>query len=113
MFKGKAELTDPETGKIVATFTEDGDKMKVVLKHSETLSGTTRVAVYSTLKNEELIAVAAKDGQDTVIHEFHGISSLGALTNGAEISLTRSPGGPIGSLLIVLGRGTVHQEHRS
>jgi len=28
MFKGKAELTDPETGKVVATFTEDGDKMK-------------------------------------------------------------------------------------
>jgi hypothetical protein len=113
MFRGTAELTDPETGKIVATFTEDGDKMKVVLKHPETLSGTARLAVYSTLANQELVAVAAKDGQDTVIHEFHGISSLGALANGAEISLTRSPGGLIGSLLIVLGRGTVHQERRS
>jgi hypothetical protein len=113
MFKGKAELTDPETGKVVATFTEEGDKMKVVLKQSETISGTTRLAVYSSIKNEELIAVTAKDGQDTVVHEFHGISSLGALTNGAEISLTRSPGGAIGSLLIVLGHGTVRQEHHS
>jgi hypothetical protein len=111
MFKGKAELTDPETGKVVATFTEEGDKMKLVLKKPETLSGTARLAIYSTLENEELIAVAANGSQDTVIREFHGISSLGALTNGAEISLTRSPGGPIGSLLVVLGRGTVHQEN--
>jgi hypothetical protein len=87
--------------------------MKVVLKHAEALSGTTRLAVYSTLQNEELIAATAKDGQNTVIHEFQGVSSLGALTDGAEISLTRSPGGPIVSLLIVLGRGTVHQERRS
>jgi hypothetical protein len=111
MFKGKAELTDPETGKIVATFTEDGDKMKVVLKSPETLSGTIRLAIYSTAKDEELIAVTAKDGQDTKIHEFHGVSPLDALADKAEISLTRSPGGPLGTLLVVLGRGTVHREH--
>ncbi len=107
MFKGKAELTAPETGKVIATFTEDRDKMKLVLKKPETLSGTARLALYSTLENEELIAVGANGSQDTVIREFHGISSLGAFRNGAEKSLTRSPGGPMGSLPVVLGRGTV------
>ncbi len=107
MFKGKAELTDPETGKVVATFTKDGDKMKLVLKKPETPSGAARLALYSALENEELIAVAANGSQDTVIREFHGISSLGAFRNGAERSLTRSLGGPIGSLRVVLGRGAV------
>jgi len=107
MFKGTAELTDPETGKVVAMFTEVGDKMKLVLRKPETLSGTAWLAIYSTLENDELLAVAANDSQYTVIREFHGIRSLGALTNGAEISLTRSPGGPMGSLPVVLGRGTV------
>jgi hypothetical protein len=110
MFKGKAELTDPETGKVVATFTEEGDHMKVVMRHPETISGTTRLGVYSTVKDQELIAVEAKNGQDTKIHEFHGVSSLGALSDKAQISLTRSPGGPLGTLLVVLGRGTVHRE---
>jgi hypothetical protein len=112
MFKGKAELLDPETGKVAATFTEDGTEMKVVLKERQKLSGTMRLAVYSTVKDEELISIAAKDGKDIEVHEFHGTSSLGALTDGAEISLTRSPGGEIGSLLIVLGRGTVHEEKK-
>jgi hypothetical protein len=111
MFRGSAELTDPETGRIVAVFTEEGDKMKVVFKQPETISGTTRIALYSTAKDEELISVEAKTGHDTKIHEFHGVSSLGALSDKAEISLTRSPGGPLGTLLIVLGRGAVHREH--
>jgi hypothetical protein len=110
MFKGKAELLDPETGKAVATFTEDGEKMKVVLKQPQTLSGTTRLAIYGTEKNEELIAIAATGGTETTVHEFHGTSPLGSLSNGAAISLTRSPGGPLGTLLEVLGRGTVHED---
>jgi hypothetical protein len=111
MFRGKAELTSPENGKVVATFTEDGDEMKVVLKEPEMLSGTTRLAVYSTAKDEELISVTARNGHDTKVHEFHGVSPLGALSDKDEISLTRSPGGPLGTLLIVLGKGTVHREH--
>jgi hypothetical protein len=109
MFKGKAELTDPETGKVVATFTEHGDKMKVVLKDPIALTGTTRLAIFSTIKDQEVISVAAT-GQDTEVHEFHGISSLGVLADNSDISLTRSPGGPLGTLLIVLGKGTIHEE---
>jgi hypothetical protein len=111
MFKGKAELANPETGKVVATFTEVGDLMKVVLKQPETISGPTRLAIYSTIMNEELISIEATNGHETKIHEFHGVSSLGPLADKSEISLTRSPGGPLGTLLVVLGRGTVDQDH--
>jgi hypothetical protein len=111
MFKGKAELTDPESGKVVATFTEDGDRMKVVLKEPVTLSGTASVAIYSTVKDEAVISVGSDDGQDTEIREFRGVSALGVLPDKAEISLIRTPGGPLGTLLIVLGRGTIHREH--
>jgi hypothetical protein len=56
MFKGKAEL-NPETNTPVATFTEtchdDGTAtMKVVLKSPIAISGTERLAIYSTIKNE-------------------------------------------------------------
>src|SRR6516162_2312171 len=50
MFKGKAELVDPEKNTPIATFTEtcqsDGTaKMKVVLKAPITISGTERLAM--------------------------------------------------------------------
>ena len=70
MFKGKAELDNPETNTPVATFTEtchdDGTAtMKVVLKSPITISGTERLAIYSTIKNEEVIFVIAKAGAST------------------------------------------------
>jgi hypothetical protein len=110
MFKGKAELRDPESNDIVATFTEHGDKMRVVLKQPATVSGTTRLAIFGTTADTAIISVAATDGQDTVIHEFEGESAVGSLSDKSEISLIRTPGGPLGTLLIVLGRGTIHQE---
>jgi hypothetical protein len=45
------------------------------------------------------------------VHEFSGTSSLGCLPDKTDITLTRSPGGPLGTLLIVLGKGTIHKEH--
>jgi hypothetical protein len=110
MFKGKAELRDPESGAIVAIFTENGEKMKVVLRQPVTLSGTTRLAIFGTTADAEIISVAAVDGQDTVIREFHGESSIGSLADRSEISLIRSPGGQLGTLLIVLGKGEIHHE---
>jgi|SRR5580704_728482 hypothetical protein len=115
MFKGKAELDNPETNTLVATFSEtchgDGTaKMKVILKPPITISGTERLAIYSTVKNEEVISVTAKDGASTAIHDFEGSSSLGCLADKSDITLTRSPGGPLGTLLVVLGKGTIHEE---
>ncbi|HEY6441353.1 MAG TPA: hypothetical protein VIY55_15120 [Acetobacteraceae bacterium] len=115
MFKGKADLDDPETNAFVATFAETcehgGAHAKVVLKAAMTLTGTERLAIYSTIKNEEVIAVTAKDGGTMEVREFSGTSSLGCLPDKTDITLTRSPGGPLGTLLIVLGKGTIHKEH--
>src|SRR5262245_47536661 len=99
MFNGKAELVDPEKNTPVATFTEtcqsDGTaKMKVVLKAPITISGTERLAIFSTVKDQEVIAVTANGGASTAIHEFEGTSSLGCLADKSDITLTRSPGGP-------------------
>ena len=110
MFRGKAELKDPESGDVVATFTEVGEKMSVVLKKPVTLTGTTRLAIYGTAEDAEIISAGADDGQDTVIREFHGDSATGPLADKSEISLIRTPGGQLGTLLIVLGRGEVHQD---
>jgi hypothetical protein len=115
MFRGKAELVDPEKNTPVATFTErcqgDGSAyMKVVLKAPMTISGTERLAIYSTIKNQEVISVAAIGETSTEVREFDGTSSLGCLADKSDITLTRSPGGPLGTLLVVLGKGTIHEE---
>lgn len=115
MFHGKAELIDPEKNVPVACFTEtcQGDgtaKMKVVLATPISISGTERLAIYSTIKNQEVIAIAANGATPTEVGEFEGSSSLGCLADKSDISLTRSPGGPLGTLLIVLGKGTIAAE---
>ncbi len=115
MFKGKAELLDPEKNTPVATFTEacqdDGTaKMKVVLATPITISGTNRLAIYSTIKDQEVISITAAGANSTDVHEFEGTSSLGCLADNSDITLTRSPGGPLGTLLVVLGKGTIHEE---
>ena len=115
MFRGKAELKDPEKHTIVATFNEvcehSGAKAKVVLKQPITLTGTDRLAIYSTIEDQEVIFAVAQNGGPTEIREFEGKSSLGCLPDHSELSLTKSPGGPLGTLLVVLGQGTIHEEH--
>jgi hypothetical protein len=114
--KGKAELNDPESKAHVATFTEvcehDGTaRARAILKTPITLSGTERLAIYSTIKDQEVIAISAPDGGTIEVHELSGESSLGCLPDKTGISLTRSPGGALGTLLVVMGTGTIHQEH--
>lgn len=118
MFEGKAELRDPETNAEVAILTEicanDGSaKLRVVLRHAITLSGTERLAIFSSLKDREVVSATAKHGTATEIHEFGGESSLGCLADHSEVSLTRSPGGPLGTLLIVVGKGIIQRDYQS
>jgi hypothetical protein len=54
--------------------------------------------------------VTANGGASSAIHEFEGTSSLGCLADKSDITLTRSPGGPLGTLLVVVGKGTIHEE---
>jgi hypothetical protein len=113
MFTGKAELINPETGKTVATFTESCETegsatAKVVLKHAIELKDSERLEVFGTVKDVPVISVGAKDPVGSEIHEFSGKSAVGCLPDKMEISLVKTPGGRLGTLLIVLGTGTIH-----
>lgn len=115
MFRGKATLVDSEKNTRIATFTEtchgDGKaEMRVDLHAPMTISGTERLAIYSSVKDQEVISVTANGGASTEIGEFSGTSSLGCLAADSDITLTRSPGGPLGTLLVVLGKGTIREE---
>jgi hypothetical protein len=114
MFKGKAELTDPEKGGVVATFTEtcydDGTAAATVrLRAPITLTGTELLEIIGTVTPTPMISVGASDPAGTEICEFHGKSAIGCIPDGGDLTLVRSPGGPLGTLLVVLGKGTVHQ----
>jgi hypothetical protein len=116
MFKGKAELTNPEDGNVVATFHEtchhDGATAATVrLRTPITLQGTDLLAVVGMETSTPILTVGASDPDGTEIREFHGESAVGCITDGADLTLVRTPGGPLGTLLIVMAKGTVHRAH--
>jgi hypothetical protein len=116
MFKGKADLIDPETKKVAAIFNEtqydDGTTMATVrLEKPVVLQGTQRLEVFGTVTDQPMISVGASDPNGTEIHEFHGSSAIGPIADDAGVSLVRTPGGELGTLLVVIGNGTVHQVH--
>jgi hypothetical protein len=116
MFRGKAELISPETGNAVGTFTESCEAegsatARVVLKHAVELKDTERLEVFGTVKDVPVISVGAKDPAGSKIYEFGGKSAIGCLPDKTEISLVKTPGGKLGTLLVVLGTGTIHH-HR-
>lgn len=112
MFKGQAELTDPESGDVVATFQEtcqdDGTAAATVrLRTPITLQGTELLEIVGTVTPTPMIQVGASDPDGTEICEFHGTSAIGCIPEGGDLTLVRSPGGLLGTLLVVLGKGTV------
>ena len=77
MFKGKAELTDPEKGNVVATFHEtchdDGTANATVrLRTPIAIQGTELLAIVGTVTPTPMITVEASDPAGTEIREFHG-----------------------------------------
>jgi hypothetical protein len=115
MFKGKAELTDPGSGDVVATFHEtchhDGAAFATVrFRTPITLSGTEQIELAGTATPAPVITVAASDPDGTEIREFHGKSEI-CFLEGEELTLTRTPGGLLGTLFIVMGKGTVERAH--
>lgn len=111
----KASFRNPESGQTVGTFVErchhDGSATATVtLTSPQTISGTQRLEVYSTLKDEAIISVSADGVSQKTVHELEGTSSLGCLPKGTGVSLVRTPGGKLGTLLEVLGNGTIEPE---
>ena len=114
MFKGKAELTDPEKGHVVATFNEtchdDGTAAATVrLRTPITLQGTETLEIVGTVTSTPMITVGASDPAGTEICEFHGKSAIGCIPDGEDLTLVRTPGGPLQTLLVVIGKGTVQR----
>jgi hypothetical protein len=116
MFKGKADLIDPETKSVAAVFHEtqcdDGTTSATVrLAKPVLLEGTQRLEVFGTVTDQPMISVGASDPDGTEINEFHGSSAIGPIADNAGVSLVRTPGGKLGTLLVVIGNGTVHRTH--
>ena len=117
MFRGKAHLDDPQSGRPVATFIEtresDGTVIATVhLRYPITLRGRERLAIISSIDDREVIVALARNGEPTELHHFDGASGLGCLPAGTAVTLIKSLGGPppSGMPRMVLGRGVVQQE---
>lgn len=118
MIKGKADLTD-EQGNVVATFNETchhhGVTVATVRLRAPlaplTLQGTELLAIYAKGISQPVISVEASDPAGTEIREFHGSSAIGCVSDGTGVALVKSPGGDLGTLLIVLATGTVSAPH--
>ena len=113
MSKHRADLSD-EKGAVVASFNETchdcGTTVTVRLRAPLapfTLQGTESLALFAKGSAKPVISVEASDPAGTEISEFHGTSAIGCLSDGTGISLVKSPGGDLGTLLIVLAAGTV------
>jgi hypothetical protein len=114
MFKGRAELVD-QNGVVVATFNETchdyGTTFATVRLRAPlapfTLQGTEFLALFAKGISQPVISVEASDPAGTEICEFHGKSAIGCVSNGTGVALVKSPGGDLGTLLVVLATGTV------
>jgi hypothetical protein len=112
MIKRRADLVSAD-GTSVAKFNETchayGATFATVRLDSPiTLSGTESLALFAQAIAQPVISVTASDPAGTEIREFHGTSAVGCVPDGTGVALVKSPGGDLGTLLIVLGRGTVH-----
>lgn len=111
MTKHKADLVN-SSGATFATFNESchsygATNVTIRLQATMHLTGTESLALYAASVAEPVISVAASDPNGTDISELHGKSAVGCLPNGTEVALVESPGGQLGTLLIVLAKGTV------
>ena len=114
MFKRRAELIDGN-GVVVAIFNETCHHYGITLATVKlraplgpfNLQGTENLALFAKGISQPVISVEASDPAGIEISEFHGTSAIGCVPDGTGVSLVKSPGGDLGTLLIVLATGTV------
>ena len=117
MSRGKAELVDAN-GAVVATFNEtcheNGTTAATVRLHAPLapfkLTGTESLALYAKGIAQPVLTVEASDPTGTEIREFHGASAVGCVPDGTGVTLVQSPGGDLGTLLIILAKGTIKND---
>jgi len=114
MLRRRAELIDG-SGVVVATFNETchdhGTTVATVRLHAPLapfkLQGTENLGLFAKGISQPVISAEASDSTGTEIHEFHGKSVVGCVPDGTGVALVKSPGGDLGTLLIVLATGTI------
>ena len=114
MIKHRAELAN-EQGTVLAAFNESchecGGTFATVRLRAPlapfTLQGTESLDIFAKGNSQPVISVQTSDPAGTEICEFHGQSALGCLPDGTQITLVKSPGGDLSTLLIVLAGGIV------
>lgn len=117
MVKRRAELVN-EKGVVVATFNETchdyGFTVATVRLHPPLapfmLEGTESLEIFAKGSGQAVISVQASDPAGTEIREFHGTSAVGCVPDGAQLTLVKSPGGDLSTLLIVVATGTVEAQ---
>jgi len=114
MVKRHAELKNAN-GEIIATLNEFcrhyGTSALNVRFHGpfapQTLKGTELLEIFVKGNSQPALSIEASDPDGTEVREFHGRSAIGRIADGAELALVKSPGGDLGTLLIVLANGTL------
>jgi hypothetical protein len=117
MFKRTADLID-DKGTVVAAFNETCHEYRSTVATVRLraplapflLQGTESLAIFAKGSSLPVISVEASDPAGTEIREFHGISAVGCIPEGTGIALVKNPGGDLGTLLVVLGTGTVEPQ---
>ena len=115
MFIGKANLTNPENGAHVATFHQECESahnviVTISIKPTIKLESGQRLEVFAAGNATPVTSLHHSGTGDKSVTGFSGKSTAGCLPAGTEVSLVRNLGGPLGTLLVVLGKGIIHEE---
>ena len=115
MFIGKANLTNPENGAHVATFHEECESthhviVTISIKPTIKLESGQRLEVFAAGNATPVTSLHHSGTGHKSVTGFSGKSTAGCLPAGTEVSLVRNLGGPLGTLLVVLGKGIIHQD---
>jgi len=110
-FAGSAELRDAYTGLHYGVLTEsctsDGRAMiDVALARPFTLNGTERLEIHVSYPAIAATSVGAQE-QTVRIAGWAASSRVGCIAAGQPVTLDTSPGGLLGSLLVLRARGAV------
>ena len=115
MFIGKANLTNPENAAHVATFHQECETphhviVTLSINPAITLESGQSLEVFAAGNATPVTSLHYSGTGHKLVTGFSGKSTAGCLPAGTEVSLVRNPGGSLSTLLVVLGRGIIHEE---
>ena len=111
VFAGQAELRDAYTGlyfgQLKESCTYDGAaRVEVALARPFKLSGSERLEVHVSYSSLPVVRVGAQ-GETVLVAGWAAPSRIGCVAAGQPVTLDFTPGGLLGSLLVLHARGQV------